>query len=499
MKLAFALSKKDVWPTSSRGTDYNPSSRYKNSGIADKTAEFVGGKFDDPIARRQFEERLREEKAKEGNTKFCFLNHNDPYRAYYDSKIVDVRNGKSASKKDEKSKVTPHQKDEQQTAPKVVKIIPIEPPQFEYIYDIPVKPALDIDIIKLTAQYAARNGQEFMSALSARERNNAQFDFLRPSHSLFGYFTKLIEQYRKIMRPSKATEAKLKTNVENRFEVLDRVLQRVEFARYQEEQKRKAEEEADAERIAYASIDWHDFVVVQTIEFVESDDQVELPLPTSIKELEGMSLAQKSAVILQQKVNIDEIENDNEMDVEMDEDDDQDQNVQIVPHTTRIPLPPKPMIPQLPAMPNNRPTIPLPSMPMPMPRPMPILPPTALRPRGEEEIDDDEKSKKLKLDDVLVQERGWMRLHPKPIMLTITTTTPTGQTEQFQVGPFEQTALVSNVKDQIAASGKTIISATKMKLTSGSRVMLNTNSIAFYNLINEDVLVLGVKERGGRR
>jgi hypothetical protein len=31
--------------------------------------------------------------------------------------------------------------------------------------------------------------------LTLREQRNFQFDFLRPQHSLFQYFTKLLEQY----------------------------------------------------------------------------------------------------------------------------------------------------------------------------------------------------------------------------------------------------------------------------------------------------------------
>jgi len=44
------------------------------------------------------------------------------------------------------------------------------------------------------------------------------------------------------------------------------------------------------------SINWQDFVVVQTIEFTEADDAVELPTPKSLRELENMSLAQKRMV-----------------------------------------------------------------------------------------------------------------------------------------------------------------------------------------------------------
>jgi splicing factor 3A subunit 1 len=47
------------------------------------------------------------------------------------------------------------------------------------------------------------------------------------------------------------------------------------------------------EIVAYASIDWHDFVVVETVEFTDADEQADLPAPMSLSELENMSLAQK--------------------------------------------------------------------------------------------------------------------------------------------------------------------------------------------------------------
>ena len=40
---------------------------------------------------------------------------------------------------------------------------------------------LDMDIIKLTAQFVARNGQKFLVGLTQREARNPQFDFLKPS------------------------------------------------------------------------------------------------------------------------------------------------------------------------------------------------------------------------------------------------------------------------------------------------------------------------------
>ena len=58
------------------------------------------------------------------------------------------------------------------------------------------------DIVKLTAQFVARNGAQFLDKLMVREQRNYQFDFLRKQHPLFNYFTKLVEQYSKILMPA---------------------------------------------------------------------------------------------------------------------------------------------------------------------------------------------------------------------------------------------------------------------------------------------------------
>lgn len=53
-----------------------------------------------------------------------------------------------------------------------------------------------------------------------RESRNFQFDFLRPQHSLFNYFTKLVEQYTKILLPSKDMLVKLQKQAEDPKNVL---------------------------------------------------------------------------------------------------------------------------------------------------------------------------------------------------------------------------------------------------------------------------------------
>lgn len=45
--------------------------------------------------------------------------------------------------------------------------------------------------------------------------------------------------------------------------------------------------------MAFAQIDWQDFVVVETIDFTSADESLELPAPSSVAQMESMTLAQK--------------------------------------------------------------------------------------------------------------------------------------------------------------------------------------------------------------
>ena len=65
------------------------------------------------------------------------------------------------------------------------------------------------DINKLTALFTARRGRSFLQTLAQKEARNYEFEFLSPTHSLFGYFNGLVEQYSKILFPPKETLQKL--------------------------------------------------------------------------------------------------------------------------------------------------------------------------------------------------------------------------------------------------------------------------------------------------
>lgn len=164
------------------------------------------------------------------------------------------------------------------------------PPDFEFIADPPSISALELDIVKLTAQFVARNGRQFLTDLMKKEERNHQFDFLRPQHSLFQYFTRLLEQYTKVLLPPKELVNKL--GAEIRSGVLDQARSRAAWHSHQARRKAADEARIEKERLAYASIDWHDFVVVETVDY-PAGELGDFPPPTTPLEVGARVLAQE--------------------------------------------------------------------------------------------------------------------------------------------------------------------------------------------------------------
>ncbi len=151
------------------------------------------------------------------------------------------------------------------------------------------------DIIKLTALFTARRGRSFLAALSANEGRNFQFDFLRPTHSLFPYFNRMVEQYTNILNPMPQTIQKIseRATPRSKWELLARSRKFALWERTKREREQKKADDKEAERRAFAEIDWHDYAIVQTIEFTVADMGAELPAPMTKSEVENMTLAQK--------------------------------------------------------------------------------------------------------------------------------------------------------------------------------------------------------------
>lgn len=84
--------------------------------------------------------------------------------------------------------------------------------------------------------------------------------------------------------------------------------------------------------VAFAQIDWQDFVVVENIEFTSEDEAIQLEAPTSITKLDSLTMAQKmmattlgeQPVTAAEAVKEDQPEEDMEMDMDEEEEETQD-------------------------------------------------------------------------------------------------------------------------------------------------------------------------------
>lgn len=269
--------------------------------VIDRTAVFVARSANPP----QFEDKIRE--GQRSDPKFSFLNPADPYHAYYRDKMDKVlqgdMSGEATQEKEEKGTQG------EATEPQILDI-GLEPPAPVFTLDMPNVSAIDLDIIKMTALFTARRGHSFLNSLSMREGRNYQFDFLRPHHSLFGYFNRLVEQYTKVLFPDKEMLEQLKSRTSEgaRWRTLEIAKRHAKWERTKREKDKKRQDDQEAERIAFAEIDWHDYAIVQTIEFTAADANTELPPPMSVQEVESMTLAQKRMAAMIMENTVDDVE-----------------------------------------------------------------------------------------------------------------------------------------------------------------------------------------------
>jgi len=265
--------------------------------IIDKAAELVGRYGSSIEATFQNEEK--------NLPKFSFLKEGDPYRPYYLQRaneiaknfvnksssgnvceIKDSKNEKLLGRKsqieelkdiDGQEKIKNHTQIQDELRKfieekKTNKFLTNEikaPVKDLFSISHPNISSLDMDILKITAQFVARNGQKFLSGLSEREIRNPQFDFLKPQHNLFGYFTYLVESYAKCLRKEDGNKAGL--YFDDRDAILKRATERYLWEKKQKELSKKKDTIDENERNQMSQIDWFDFAIVEVIEFTEEE------------------------------------------------------------------------------------------------------------------------------------------------------------------------------------------------------------------------------------
>ena len=249
---------------------------------------------------------------------FSFINKSDPYYPYYQSKISQSKEElrKNLSKKmeeyysQEKNASNVQNKEFLNKKRKEDNLIELEKEAKELLKEamqdkidllrsdknlnnlekIP-QPAPDIfsvpqpnisgtelDIIKISAQFVAKNGQKFLSDLIRREKDNPQFDFMKPQHTLFGYFTFLVGCYAKILNNKNEIMSKIEKYATNSDEILKSANMHYLYEKKLSKiprGKRFSQEDllTNDEKEKMKQIDWYDFVLVETIDFSSDEDE----------------------------------------------------------------------------------------------------------------------------------------------------------------------------------------------------------------------------------
>lgn len=103
--------------------------------------------------------------------------------------------------------------------------------------------------MRLTAQFVARNGQQFHSGLLNRENRNPQFDFLKHNHPLNIIFSAMVNCYSRVLLPPRDILDRLRSPLyRNKTAMLEKAVSHMEWEQAQERARKKAEEEEDQER-----------------------------------------------------------------------------------------------------------------------------------------------------------------------------------------------------------------------------------------------------------
>ncbi|KAJ2906028.1 pre-mRNA splicing factor [Zalerion maritima] len=269
--------------------------------IAEKTAGYVDRNG------VVFEERIREKERQ--NPKFGFLHPGDPFNAYYLWRLSEIKEGRGTTIAAGRAGEAPAPVEEKPKGPP-------KPPDFHFSPRMPRINQKDLEVVRLTALYVAKHGRQWMTGLAQREAGNPQFQFLIPNHTFHNFFQHLVDQYSILLKEGglggeggklqNERVAGLKRNQEDKYHKLTSARQRAEWIKFQEEEKQKKDLEEEEKKLEFARVDWNDFVVVETIVFNESDEQANLPPPTTLADLQYASLEEKKQVSVSANLRIEE-------------------------------------------------------------------------------------------------------------------------------------------------------------------------------------------------
>lgn len=205
------------------------------------------------------------------NPKYSFLNPNDPYHPYYATRLtgstMDISVPDALASRQSNFKAP-------QTAfdPKI---------HFPHIIDRLPMSALDFEMIKLTALWAACNDSSFISTLVSRELRNSQYDFLKVGHSYHELYRNLVQSYEALLSSAEATHPC------SLGDLLGQVSEYASNIRLEVGQPDSVEKPSATDD----DVDWQSFVIGDVIEFVLDDPTLEPPL--TLGHLTGCSVSER--------------------------------------------------------------------------------------------------------------------------------------------------------------------------------------------------------------
>lgn len=226
---------------------------------------------------KEFETKILENES--NNNKFTFVNKNDPYNKYYTFLLENIESFINDATENGETK-------EEEIKQEI-----LEPPvELDFITKLPPITSKDLEIIKLTALFVAKNGENYINQIKNKYKDQtAQFSFLNDSHSFHQLFLTYLKQYRKLVNN--------KEEIDLDHDVLAESYKRAKFNELNKVNSAKLKEIEEAKKLKYASIDWQDFIIVETIDITELDSHTEFPLPLTIADLQYRSLEEKSKEI----------------------------------------------------------------------------------------------------------------------------------------------------------------------------------------------------------
>lgn len=162
------------------------------------------------------------------------------------------------------------------------------------------------DLIKITAQFIAKNGQGLLNIIQKREINNKAYDFLKPTNQLFPYFNDILKSYTNCLFIKSELKSKLETYsnmnsmlwskeelvkesfkkrldcnlsrycCENNNVVLIKAKERYFINKKENEMKERLKKLEEEEKALMMKINWGDFIVVEVVDFEDITNTIEL-------------------------------------------------------------------------------------------------------------------------------------------------------------------------------------------------------------------------------